>query len=344
MFINKKNVLNLVFLLVVFTFTVYYVFHDQNMEELLSYIKQADVMYWLLGVVAIVAFILSESVIIYYMMHSVQQRPKLLHCFLYSFVGFFFSCITPSATGGQPAQIYFMKKDKLSIPISTLILMIVTITYKMVLVVIGVLVVVIRPASIMQYLQPVMGWCYLGVFLNVICIIMMMTLVFHPSLAKNILLWGLGFLNRIVHLKKMQVYQEKIQNSMKKYQEVALYFGTHKRVIVNVFGITFIQRCIWFAVTYLVYRSFALSGAGVFTITTLQGMISVAVDMLPLPGGMGMSEHLFRQIFIPLCGIDLVNPVMIVSRGISYYAELIISAILTVVAYFVIVQKSERKK
>lgn len=323
---------------------MYYVFHGQNLRELLSYIKQANAAYWLIGIVGIILFILSESVIIYYMMHSIQQKPKLVHCFLYSFVGFFFSCITPSATGGQPAQIYFMKKDKLSIPVSTLILMIVTITYKMVLVVIGILVVVIRPASIMQYLQPVMGWCYLGVFLNVICIIMMMTLVFHPTLANNILFWGLRLLNRIFHLKKMKSYEEKLQSSMKKYQEVAVYFSSHKLVIGNVFLITFVQRCIWFAVTYVVYYSFGLHKAGMFTITTLQGMISVAVDMLPLPGGMGMSEHLFKQIFIPLCGEHLVNPVMIVSRGIGYYAELIISAVLTVVAYFVIVQKSERKK
>ena len=91
-------------------------------------------------------------------MRSIRQKIKLMHCFLYSFVGFFFSCITPSATGGQPAQIYYMKKDKLSIPVSTLVLMIVTITYKLVLVVLGTLVVIIRPAQIMHYLEPVLGW------------------------------------------------------------------------------------------------------------------------------------------------------------------------------------------
>ena len=52
----------------------------------------------------------------------------------------FFSCITPSASGGQPMQIYFMKKDKLPIPVTTLVLMIVTITYKAVLVVIGIVI------------------------------------------------------------------------------------------------------------------------------------------------------------------------------------------------------------
>jgi hypothetical protein len=31
----------------------------------------------------------------------------------YSFIGFFFSGITPSASGGQPAQIYYMNKDNM---------------------------------------------------------------------------------------------------------------------------------------------------------------------------------------------------------------------------------------
>ena len=33
-----------------------------------------------------------------------------------------------------------------------------------------------------------------------------------------------------------------------------------------------------------------------YDIVILQGMISVAVDMLPLPGGMGISEKLFSML------------------------------------------------
>ena len=41
-------------------------------------------------------------------------------------------------------QIYYMKKEKISIPVSTVILMIVTITYKLVLVVIGIGIAIFR--------------------------------------------------------------------------------------------------------------------------------------------------------------------------------------------------------
>lgn len=333
---NKKTIANLLFLLIVFGMTIYYVFHGEDMEALGRYLGESEIWYWGVGVVLVVLFILSESVIIFYMMRSVGQSVILTHCFLYSFVGFFFSAITPSATGGQPAQLYFMKKDKLSVSISTLILMVVTITYKAVLVVIGLAVMIFRPPVIMKYLSPVIGWCYLGVALNVFCVAFMMILVFHPTLAENILVSLIHLFCRITHSKKEKKWIQRIAGAMEKYRSVADYLRKNKRVIVNVLLITFVQRLMWFFITYLVCLSFSVHTAGPAIATTLQGMISVSVDMLPLPGGMGMSENLFLSIFRPLCGKNLVLPVMVVSRGISYYSQLIISAIMTGVAYFTI--------
>ena len=214
--------------------------------------------------------------------------------------------------------------------------MVVTITYKMVLVVLGLAVIIFRPKEIMFYLEPVIFWCYLGVALNVFCVTFMMILVFHPTLAENILVTLVKMAGRIFHLKKQQKLLDRISSSMERYRSVADYLRRNKMVIGNVLLITFVQRGIWFFITYLVYLSFSLEGIGPVTITVLQGMISVSVDMLPLPGGMGMSENLFLEIFRPICGSELVLPVMIVSRGISYYTQLIISAIMTGVAYITI--------
>ena len=73
-------------------------------------------------------------------------------------------------------------------------------------------------------------------------------------------------------------------------------------------------------------------------------MISVAVDMLPIPGGMGISEKLFLLVFTPVFG-SVTLPAMLISRGLSYYTELILSALFTVVALFVIGRKDmERGK
>lgn len=69
----------------------------------------------------------------------------------------------------------------------------------------------------------------------------------------------------------------------------------------------------------------------------LQAVISVSVDMLPLPGGMGISETLFLTIFTPVFGA-LLLPGMVLSRGLGYYGELLISALFTIVAQLTIGQ------
>jgi uncharacterized protein (TIRG00374 family) len=276
------------------------------------------------------------------MMTSIKQKVNLLHCFLYSFVGFFFSCITPSATGGQPAQVYFMKKDRIPIPIATLILMIVTIAYKMVLVVLGVVILIIRPAKIMEFLSPMLGICYLGLLINIVFVAFMLLLVFHPSLAKTQLTSLVELLASLRLIRRKEHYLSKIDKAMKQYKDIALYFRTHKIVICNVLIVTLIQRILLFSITYIVYRSFGLDNSNFITIIVLQGMISVAVDMLPLPGGMGISEKMFLSIFTPIFG-TMTLPAMIVSRGLSYYTELILSAIFTAVAFITIGRKGERK-
>ncbi|MDO4339633.1 MAG: lysylphosphatidylglycerol synthase transmembrane domain-containing protein [Eubacteriales bacterium] len=335
---RKKILLNFVFLAAIFTLTVYLVFRGEDVGEILQIIRKADGRYLLLGIVCVILFIIGESVIIYYMMKTLGAKVHMGHCALYSFVGFFFSCITPSATGGQPMQIYYMKKDKLDIPVSTLVLMIVTITYKAVLVLIGAVLCLFGRGFLKDYLGEYMWVFYLGVGLNVFCVALMLTLVFAPGLAKWLMVKGLHFLERFRILKKKTKRLESLERSMDKYHETAAFWAGHKRVILNVLLITIVQRTLLFTVTYWTYRALGLHGAGIGTITVLQSVISVSVDMLPLPGGMGISETLYLLMFRPVFG-ELLLPSMVLSRGIAYYGQLLISAVMTCAAHFIIGRK-----
>ena len=261
--------------------------------------------------------------------------------FLFSSVGFFFSCITPSASGGQPAQIYYMKKEKIPIPVSTLVLMIVTITYKLVLVVIGVALTIFGQGFIHAYLWNVRHVFYLGTALNVFCVTAMLILVFHPVLARDIMVKGLALIEKMHLMKPRRSRLEKLEASMDQYRATAVYLKEHIKVLIEVFGITVFQRFALFAATWFVYRAFGLSGTSAVVIVILQGTIAVAVDMLPLPGGMGISEQLFLRIFLPIFGSQLLLPGMILSRGLGYYTELFISAIFTIVANFTIGRREE---
>ena len=335
---RKKIIFNGVFLAVVFALTVYGVFHGEDLSSMMDAIHRADKRWLVPGIALVAFFIWGESIIIWYMMRSSGICLKKRTCFLFSSVGFFFSCITPSASGGQPMQIYYMKKEKISIPVSTVILMIGTITYKLVLVVIGVGIAIFGRGFLHKYLEGILPVFYLGLALNIFCVTFMTILVFHPLLAKAILVKGMKLLERLHLMKKKEGRLKKLEDSMDTYRNTAAYLKNNPFVIVKVIGITFIQRMALFAVTWFVYQAFGLHGTGFWEILFLQAVISVSVDMLPLPGGMGISETLFLNIFSPVFG-GLLLPGMVLSRGLGYYGELLISAVFTVVAQLTIGKK-----
>lgn len=341
---KKKIIGNAVFLAIIFALTVYGVFHGEDMGELFDAIREADTKWLIPGAALVLFFIWGESFIIWYMMRSFGIRLKKRICFLFSSVGFFFSCITPSASGGQPMQIYFMKKEKIPIPVATVILMIVTITYKLVLVVIGGGILLFGRDFVDRYLSEAFSVFCLGLLLNVFCVGFMTVLVFHPALAESILTKGMAWLERMRFLRRREERGRKLRSSMEVYRETAAYLKEHGKVLVTVALISFVQRIALFSVTWMVYLAFGLSGTGIWDVVFLQAVISVSVDMLPLPGGMGISEALFLRIFPGVFG-EAVLPAMVLSRGLGYYVQLLASALFTIVAqiYYIWKEKAEKE-
>ncbi len=338
---KRRGIVNAVFLILVFSATLWLVFRGQNLNEIIAYIADADVRYWFLAAACVLLFTVGEAVNIGYMLRTIGQRARALHCLLYAFVGFFFSCITPSSTGGQPAQIYYMHRDHIPTPVATLVLLIITITYKAVLVAIGFAVLIFRPARIFSYLAPIIGLCWLGLAMNILVVAFILLLIFHPTMARGMVLGILSWFGKCRLIRRPERFARRIDGAMEQYADVAGYFRTHKIVVWNVLLVTLAQRFLLFNVTYLTLRSFGFHGADFMTVILMQGMIAVAVDMLPLPGGMGVSEKLFLTIFVPLSGA-LTLPVMIVSRGLSFYTQLILSAVMTAVAHLTIARKYKK--
>lgn len=333
---GKKMAGNLLFLLLLGGLTVYGVLNGQDPKALWDSIRQAQVGWLLPAIFCVLFFIWGESAIIHYLLGTLKVPLARWKCFLVSSVGFFFSCITPSASGGQPMQMYYLKKEKIPLPVSALVLLIVTITYKLVLVVIGVYLPIFAPGFMKKYLEGILPVFWLGLGLNVICVGILLLLVFYPQLVQRILGACCRLLMRLHLLKNQKKWLEKLERSMNLYRETAQYLRGHVSVILKVFLLTCLQRLSLFAVTWFVYRAFGLKGTGIYELILLTAVISVTVDMLPLPGGMGISEKLFLMIFAPVFGPKLLLPAMILSRGLSYYTELLLSALMTAAAHLLL--------
>ena len=337
---RKSMIGNAVFFLALFGLTAYAVLKGKEISQLIRVMHSVRPVYYAAGFIFINLFVWCESYIIYRMLRVLQyqQVPKR-NCIKYSYVGFFFSCITPSASGGQPAQLYYMNRDKVDVSVGAVILLIVTILYKFVLVFLGTLIFIFRHSLISEYIQGAAFFFYFGMALNVICVIVMFFLLFQQTLASRMIIGLVKGLEKIHVLRRKEERIRKLEDSMMEYHKAAAVIQEHKKLIAGMFGVTLVQRLIHFSITYLIYRGLGLSALGIVDVVALQCVISIAVDMLPLPGGMGISEGLFLSIFRKIFTGGLLYPAMLLSRGISYYALLLISAVMTCVAQVTIKRK-----
>ena len=260
---SKRRLIDVLFLLIIFGLTVYYIFYGQDidLQTLFERICEADIRWLLLAVVAIVAHIFSESCVIHFLFKDIGIYTKRFTCFLYSCVGFFFCCITPSSTGGQPAQMFYMKKNKIPVSISSVVMMIITIAYKLVLVVAGLFLILFDRKFIETYLSDIMFFFILGIVINVVVVAFMLLVLFNQTVARKIIQGILYILKKIHLLKKSEKLEKRIDNFLNSYTETAKYLKSHIMIFIKALLVTTFERFSYFFVTYFVYKSYGLSGS-----------------------------------------------------------------------------------
>ena len=72
-----------------------------------------------------------------------------------------------------------------------------------------------------------------------------------------------------------------------------------------------------------------LSGVTVWQMMGLQLLMSVSVEMMPLPGAVGISESVSLVLYDAIFGEQFRYPAVILTRGISYYLPLLVSGMVT---------------
>ena len=327
---KKKLAINVILFLAIMVFTMWFVFRDEGVEAVLTAMKQMSFAHLLLAIVIALFFVSAEGVMIWYLLRSIDGTSSLFSCISCSFIGFLFSGITPSATGGQPMQLYYLKRDGNSWSLSSVALMTVALMYKLVLVLFGVGILLFWHAPLREYLgKGYYRLFLLGLTLNTLLVVGLLMVMFTPSVIRLLSGKAEWLAVKLHLLKKAGSKQARLDHFMENYQNALSFLKEHKgKMLVVLFG-TVVQRAAVFALTYVVYRGMGMSGASLTTIMWLQAAVYIAVDMLPIPGAQGITEAMYRRAFLNIFTAGHVTASMCISRGISFYLMISVGLIVT---------------
>lgn len=323
---NRKRIQVLLFVGIM-GLTFYAVFHKQDLPKIWDAICKMSWVSILVAMALSIFFASAEGIMMWYLLRSMGNKCRLCQCLRYSFVGFFYSGITPSATGGQPMQLYYMNKDGWKVSESTVILMTMALAYKLVLVIVGTTMLVAWYQPLKNYMGNMVLLYFLGIILNLGVILVIIGAMAFPNILIQIADWFELLLVRIHIWKPKENRKEKVKEFVGQYQQSVRFMAGHKSRILVVMFITALQRFSMFLLTYVVYKGFYLAGESVWKIMELQAAVTISVDMLPVPGAQGITEIVYQAVFSNIFTEEYLVPSMLVSRGVNFYFLLVFCGI-----------------
>lgn len=349
---------NFIFFVGLIALTFWIILKDQDSGVLWQTIKNSDWKYFGLGILTMSVFLCMEAINIGRMLKHLGEKSTFMRNLKYALIGFFFSAITPAASGGQPMQIYYMHKDGISAGSSALTLLanitcvlFVTITLSLF-------------NLIFNYQYMTFGLAVFfafGTFINACAIVLFMVAIFSEKTLDKMINFvfklirkhadrkirraqklGLSNSEQIINKAKEKCESRinKLQEQANKYKEDAKLIKQNKGIIVRTLIIYYFQYTLYYLISYWAYRAVGLNEQSWFAITSLQSIVYATVSGIPSPGAVGVSEAAYIGLFKSIIPEHLISSITLLVRCMNFYIFVLISGIVVIFTVF----KSNNKK
>lgn len=327
---KKSYFKNFLFFAALIVLTFYIMFKDQDVFDIFNILKTVKLRYVFIGICCMFIYLVLEAVNLGRTLKNLDEKSCFLQNIKYAFIGFFFSSITPAASGGQPMQVYYMYKDRISVANSTLALLInltsmqvVTISFALVSLLFN-----------YQYLNPVLAVCFIiGIALNASALTLLIIGIYSRRLSKGLINFALKVL-KFFRVKNIDAKKELFEKELGKYQQSAVYIRNNRKLMLVTFLTTLLQFTIYYSIIYWVYRALGFNEYNIAQIITMQSVLFATVSGIPSPGAVGVSEGAFMEIFRNVYPKKMISSAVLLSRGINFYLYVFICAIVTVINHF----------
>ena len=300
---NKKLLISSCIFVLLFAVTFGILFLTYSVDDLLLCLKMIKSTFYLIIGIAIIIFFTLEAIYFKIIFKSLDENISFKRCMHYSFVEFFFSGITPSSTGGQPVQLYYMNKDKIPMKKSMIALILNTILFKLFFVVTGILIIIFKFNYISMSKTVVKVLFFIGLTYDVVAIIFCLLLMYNQKLISKILTFFYKIYNKITN--------KNIENNVG-----CLILST---ILV------FLQRTIIFSIIYIIYISINSNPVlNYFDIVMLQIFVQQSLEVTLLPGQAGVGEYITGLLYTKIFDHFQVQGMML-NRLFMFYLPLLIS-------------------
>ena len=257
----------------------------------------------------------------------VYPQWKFNYSFCIGMLGVLYSALTPCSTGGQPMQIYSMRKLGMDTGAAGSIIAVKTLIYQAVMVLYALCMVVLRLGFFQRNVSDFSFLTIIGLICNSTFIALVLLFCISERLTDKIIAGGVKLLHKLHLCRHPQERYQKIHSQLSVFHGSTRLIGRSLRMYVTVTLITVVQIGVGYMIPYCIYRGFGFHGVDLLTIMAAQAYVSMVSAFVPLPGASGGAEGSFMIFFNMFFTNGTVIPAMVIWRVLTYYINLPVGCI-----------------
>ncbi len=328
-----KKWLNWLLLPLLIIVTFYFLLRGQDPQKILATLGSVAPLYLLGAIVLMALYLIFEAIMLHALTNVEQRICTRRQSLKYMFIGQFYSLVTPFASGGQPMQLIEMVQDGIKPSMATAVLVNKFLYFQVGVTVYSIVLFLFNQQHLMHYFVATKGLIAIGIVFNAVGLFLLILSVFNSRMIKS-LVRSIAAL-----MRKLRISEKKVSKTevflIKEIDDFATsvhFLMTHPRIMLKLIVLTVLQLTAFFGITYFVYRAFGQSGKSFIEVIALQSILYMSISLIPAPGSAGVAEGGFYMVFSSLFSGNAATGAVLLWRAITYYLNLIVSGLVTVVA------------
>lgn len=312
-----------------------------SLNMFLNFIKNSSCFFIILAICCVILFILFEGFSISSICKEFGYGKNYKKSFLYAAADIYFSAITPSASGGQPASAYFMIKDGIPISITTLSLLYTLLMYSVSIIIIAIIGFLFNPTLLFQLNWLAKTFILIGFIIQFSLIFCFYCFIYKKEFLNKICKFFLRLLVKFHFLKNIDDKLAKLNEIMTSYQQSANLLKGKRKLLTKVLFFNIMQRVCQIGVIVFTFLATGGKIQEVMVVFSIQSFVIIGAYSMPIPGAIGVTDYLmlhgFKKIMTPVAATNLE----LFSRSLSFYFCVIICGIVVFVNYLIIRRSSK---
>ena len=327
----KNTKRNTIILLVICLIVLYFVVKD-DFPNIMDNLILANKWLILLSVLLIVGYWLLRSLALFIVVKKYKKNirySKMVHQIL---ITQFFNGITPFATGGEPMQVYMLKKSGVKVAQATNIIVQEFIMYQMALVLMGVVCLILNFMFDVCNVSPFLAnLIILGFIINIAIGLICIFISFSKKFSKFMVRISLKIGTKLRLIKNVEKTTELWNEKVEEYNESGTMLKENKKLFFTCVLINFAALFVFYLIPYFVFLSLGQS-VGIMEVLVSSAFILLVGNFVPIPGGSGGIEFAFLEFFNnSLPAMDeksaVLKSALIIWRGITYFLGIIVGGV-----------------